>query len=242
MPPVTRRPHTCARSHPVPLVLSFALLALTAAGIQAPAVRGREGSSAPSPETSRPPENGDTVRISGQVTDARGAPVAGIPVVFEAFRSSFNIRRLERREKDFRRVETVTDERGRYRLEWLWDNYFNRFRVGVAVHRAAGEEPRYIEQEDTGLGRRLESSGSAIVPLVIENVELLDAIRRFEAALESDDQRRIYRQLGYPDEVQTMELSNGREATWWYFRRGEVYRFAAGRLQNVEKFDPVQRF
>lgn len=241
MPPVTRR---------VPLALSLALLASTAAGIDPASLSGRdtqpgagqEGTSAPSPEGSRPPENGDRVWVAGQVTDARGAPVVGIPVVFEAFRSSFNLRRFERREKDFRRVETVTDERGRYRLEWLWDDYFNRFRVGVAVHHAPGEEPRFLEHEDTGLGRRLEASGSAIVPLVIENVELLDAIRRFEATLESDDQRRIYRQLGYPDEVQTVELSSGREATWWYFRRGEVYRFADGRLQDVEKFEPVERF
>jgi len=244
MPPVAPRSPSCLRPRPALWVLGLALLTLVPVAIEPPAAAQDRPSDAASPETggSRPPENGDTVWIAGQVTDARGTPVAGLPVIFEAFRSSFNLRRLERREKDFRRVETVSDEQGRFRLEWLWDDYFNRFRIGVAVHHAPDEAPRFLEQEDTGLGRRLETSGSAIVPLVIEDLELLDAIRRFEATLQTEDQRRIYRQLGYPDEVRTIELTAAREATWWYFHRGEVYRFADGRLQEVESFQPIKRF
>lgn len=207
-----------------------------------------------------PPEDGDTVTVTGQVSDPQGRAVPGAHVVFEAFRSYFSLRRFERRIKDFRRVETVTDENGRYHLEWLWDDYFNRFRIGVerpgrhagadasssrpaeeaeAVD-ATGESPYLVVQTD--LGSRLKRSGTAVVPLVVEDTGLLEALRRFEAALATDDQRRIYRDLGYPDEVQVLELADVREASWWYFDRGEVYRFADGELQEIEPFEPVTGF
>lgn len=207
-----------------------------------------------------PPENGDTVTVTGRVTDPQGRAVPGAHVVFEAFRSYFSLRRFERRTKDFRRVETMTDETGRYRLEWLWDDYFNRFRVGVArpgPHKAMGaaasrpaqgaeatdgvrESPYLVVQTD--LAPRLVSSGSAVVPLVVEDTELLETVRRFETSLATEDQRRVYRDLGYPDEVRVLELADVRETSWWYFERGEVYRFADGELQEIEPFEPVTGF
>lgn len=248
MPPVTTRAPGISRTGPAPLLLGLVFLALIAT-VDEPAAAAEGESSQDSPtQRDQPahlghaPENGDQVFVVGQVTDARGEPVIGIPVVFEAFRSSFSLRRLERREKDFRRVETVTDADGRYRLEWLWDDYFNRFRVGVTVHHEDGQPPRFLDKLDAGLGRRLAVSGSALVPLVIEDVELVDALRRFEGSIHTDEQRRIYKRLGYPDEVQVMELAQGDETSWWYFRRGEVYRFVGGELQEMESFEPVRRF
>lgn len=188
------------------------------------------------------PEDGEWIAVSGQVTDGQGDPIAGVRVVFEAFRSYFSLRHLERREKDFRRVETVTDADGRYRLEWLWDDYFNRFRVGAAVPLYGSSEEKLHFLQRVDLGRRLAAGGSAVVPLVLEDTSFLDAVRRFEASIESEEQRRIYRELGYPDEVQMLELSTGREASWWYFDRGKVYRFADGELQEVEPFEPVRSF
>lgn len=221
------------------------LLAVVLAIGREPVARAQEsasGGSDASEAARQPPENGDTVFVTGQVTDLRGEPVVGIPVVLEAFRSSFSLRRFERREKDFRRVETVTDADGRYRLEWLWDDYFNRFRVGVTVHREEGQPPRFLQALETGLGRRLAASGSALVPLVVEDMEFLEALRRFETSISTAEQRRIYRNLGYPDEVQTLELAAGQETSWWYFRRGEVYRFVDGELQEIEPFEPVKQF
>jgi len=221
--------------------LGLVFLVLAATVDEPVAAEGEGGQDSPA-HRGQPPENGDPVFVVGQVTDARGEPVVGIPVVFEAFRSSFSLRRLERREKDFRRVETVTDAEGRYRLEWIWDEYFNRFRVGVTVHHENGQPPRFLEKLDTGLGRRLAASGSALVPLVIEDVDFVDALRRFESSIRTDEQRRIYRRLGYPDEVQVTELAQGDETSWWYFHRGEVYRFVEGELQEMESFEPVRRF
>ena len=239
-----------------------ALLVTAAAGTfvsVAPPILAQEGTRGEAPALD-PPENGDTVRVTGQVSDPQGRAVPGAHVVLEAYRSYFSLRRFERRAKDFRRVETVTDENGRYRLEWLWDDYFNRFRVGVErpgreagsgaarsrpaeeVEAADGtkESPYLVVQTD--LRTRLERSGTAVVPLVVEDAEPLQAFRRFESSLATEDQRRIYRDLGYPDEVQVLELTDVREASWWYFDRGEVYRFADGELREIEPFEPVTGF
>jgi len=275
MPPVTTpsrsgsriRPRSPARGLGRRLVPGTALLAIagTVAGaivVASPPVLTQETAQeardeAPVPH---PPENGDTVTVTGRVTDPQGRAVPGAHVVFEAFRSYFSLRRFERRAKDFRRVETVTDETGRYRLEWLWDDYFNRFRVGVerpGTHKTMGaaasrpaegaeaadgarESPYLVVQTD--LAPRLAASGTAVVPLVVEDTELLEAVRRFETSLATEDQRRVYRDLGYPDEVQVFELADVRETSWWYFERGEVYRFADGELQEIEPFEPVTGF
>jgi hypothetical protein len=267
MPPVATRPPSLFRIRPHSVtpacVLRSMLLAIVGVTVgasafapSAPAQTGRGEAAAP-----EPPDNGDTVTVTGQVTDSEGRPVAGVHVVFEAHRSYFSLRRFEHRVKDFRRVETVTDETGRYRLEWLWDDYFNRFLVGVETpgrHSAVGAATNRTAQgaegsgddaraspylvEQTDLRSRLVRSGSAVVPLVIEDTERLEAVRRFESSLATEDQRRVYRDLGYPDEVQVLELAAGREASWWYFERGEVYRFADGDLQEIEPFEPVTGF
>lgn len=233
MPAVTLRSRDSSRVRVAALVLTLGLPTVAAAaGLSEDA----------GPSEGQPPENGDTVSVTGQVTDAQGRPLAGVHVVFEVFRSSFSLRHLERRNKDFRRVETVSGDDGRYRLEWRWDDYFNRFRVGVRMpgDAAPGDDPELPGEAD--LGRRLRVSGTAVVPLVIENTEILDAVRRFEASIETDDQRRVYHDRGYPDEVQVLDERQGRETSWWYFERGEVYRFVGGALQEVESFQPVRRF
>lgn len=265
MPPVATR----SPSPSPALAAVVATLVATASGallVPGPAVLGQDRGSDVSdsrPPGSRPPEDGDTVTVTGRVTDARGRAVPGVHVVFEAYRTYFSLRHFERRAKDFRRVETRTDETGRYRVEWLWDDYFNRFRVGVerpgrsaevgaAWSRTArdgrdtgapddaSQSPYLVLQTD--LGPRLARSGSAVVPLVVEDIEVVETVRRFETSLSTEDQRRVYRDLGYPDEVRVLELADGREASWWYFERGEVYRFADGELEEIEPFEPVTGF
>lgn len=273
MPPVTTPSRSCFRIRPRSpargLGRRFApgLLAIigTVAGaivVAPPPVLAQKTAQETSDEAParNPPENGDTVTVTGRVTDPQGRAVPGAHVVFEAFRSYFSLRRFERRTKDFRRVETVTDETGRYRLEWLWDNYFNRFRVGVerpgtlrAMGAATSRPAQDVEADDnarespylvvqTDLAPRLVAGGTAVVPLVVEDTELLEAVRRFESSLATEDQRRVYRDLGYPDEVRVFELADVRETSWWYFERGEVYRFADGELQEIEPFEPVTGF
>lgn len=247
MPAVRNRSRGTARRHRLPLVLLALVLGLPAAPGTAQDDTGRPpGAEAdparPAAPMARAPENGQWVTLAGRVTDGGGEVLPGLKVVLEASRSFFSLRHLERREKDLRRVSTLTAEDGSYELLWRWDDYFNRLRLGVTVpvERSETRKAGYLEQVD--VTRRLAATGSARVPLVIRDEEFVDALRRFEATIVSSEQQEIYRRLGYPDEVEVLALPGGREASWWYFDRGEVYRFADGRLTEVEPFEPVRSF
>lgn len=246
----------------VPLLLAIVLA--TAFSPVGGAAAAREADRA---STTGAPDDGDVVTVTGTVTDGTGQAIAGVHVVLEAAHRYFSLRHLERKEKDLRRVTTRTGEDGSYSLQWRWDDWFNRLELGVAIPvrrparavaghggatgQAAGAEASGADPDDgrsyhflerVDLSRRLANGGSTVVPLVLEDTEFLDAVRRFEATLQSDDQRRVYGKLGYPDEVTVVELPDGDEASWWYFDRGEVYRFVGGELQEVEPFEPVTRF
>jgi hypothetical protein len=51
--------------------------------------------------------------------------------------------------------------------------------------------------------------------------------------------------MGVPEDVKRVSYAGRQQETevsWWYFEAGKVYRFRDGRLDQVERFDPVQRF
>ncbi|MEM1181008.1 MAG: hypothetical protein AAGM22_21890, partial [Acidobacteriota bacterium] len=52
----------------------------------------------------------------------------------------------------------------------------------------------------------------------------------------SDDEKKIYRDLGQPQKLTT----DGTATSWWYFEKGKVYRLESGRLDQVIPFDPVR--
>ena len=54
---------------------------------------------------------------------------------------------------------------------------------------------------------------------------------------DSDDERRIYQQMGKPDRVE----ERGAERSWWYFADGRMFRFDDGELVETRAFDPVEK-
>lgn len=180
---------------------------------------------------------GDRVTISGQVTDTAGHPLGGIRIVLEARRKS-----LRPGENEERRVAANTDAQGAYSLAWPWDPYFNRFEVqaGVAVRRGKSERLEVFERQS--LSVRQMQAGAVTLPLILRDGERLAKLRSFEAQVRSDDERRVFAELGQPEEVRIVEYPNRREATWWYFERGQAYRFESGRLAEVIRFDPIRKF
>ncbi len=180
---------------------------------------------------------GDPVALSGRVTDTGGHPLAGLRVVLEVSRKS-----LRRGEGEVRRLAANTDAGGSYTISWPWDPYFNRFeiQVGVAVRRAKGEQVEVFERQS--LTARQMEAGAAVVPLIVRESERLNKLRSFEREVRSDDERRVYAELGQPDEVRIVEFPDRRESTWWYFESGRAYRFEAGRLVEVVRFDPIRKF
>jgi hypothetical protein len=161
--------------------------------------------------------------------------------VLEAARSQFDFRSFRRVRKDVTRLTALTADDGGYKLSWPWNGYYNVYElvVAVPVRKPAGERLHELARVD--LSRRLKPEAPAVAAVVVEDAEFVRTLRAFVDSIDSDDERRVYREQGKPDRV---EATTGAadEASWWYFESGTVYRFRDGALVASERFDPVKEF
>jgi len=192
---------------------------------------------------------GETVRLTGEVADAQGRPVPGLAVTLSASRSYFSVRRMRSAEASPRTVSTTTDERGRYALDWPWDDYYNRFELaaGIPLHRTHGDGVEVLARQDLSdrLAGRLAGSaaeGPVVTPLTVKSADYVLRVHRFVEGLRSADERRVYDEMGHPDEVKDVRYADHDEVSWWYFESGKAYRFESGTLAQVVSFDPVKPF
>jgi hypothetical protein len=227
-------PQPRRRNAPAPTGL-MALLALgAAAGLGA----------APAAATF-PYLDGDHVQFTGRVTDAAGRPLPGLQVALDGARRYLSWRELRHATKDVRRMIATTNAQGEYTIEWTWDDYFNHFEVlaGVNVRHGKQETLQALERED--VTERVTTGSPVVAAIVVHDRGFVDRLREFLASVESADERRVYEEMGTPDDVKRLNYA-GRpresEVSWWYFDAGRVYRFRNGRLEHVDRFDPVQRF
>lgn len=198
---------------------------------------------APTPaEAAKRFRDGDRVEVTGLVTDAEGRPLPGVRVVLEAKRTQFDFRHFRRVETDSTRLTALTDDKGAYELTWPWNGYYNVYelRVGVPVRKPGGGEPLHV-LETVELSRRLEPDAPTVATVVVDDAEFVRTLRAFLDAIDSDDERRVYREQGKPDRVEE-RTGAADEASWWYFESGTVYRFRDGRLVATDRFDPVEEF
>jgi hypothetical protein len=200
---------------------------------------------APSVAAASPYRDGERVQFAGVVTDAAGKPVPGAQVVLEAARSYLSLRQLRRTARDVRRVSATARANGEYTLEWPWDDSYNHFELlaGATVRRGREESLEVLERED--VSERVLAGSPVVSAIVIHNRGFIDRLREFVASVQSLDERKAYEEMGTPDDVKRVNYA-GRpqdtEVSWWYFDAGKVYRFRNGRLEQVDRFDPVQRF
>jgi hypothetical protein len=190
-----------------------------------------------------PYREGQNVVVTGVVTDGQGMALPQLIVELEAARSVFNVRSLQRVKRDARVVASATtNERGEYSLEWPWSDYYDSFevRAGVQVRKGEAETTWVLSQVD--VTRRMGQGSPVVVAVGIDDTRFLSSLRNFLASVDTEDERRVYRALGKPDQVDTMKSPGHTEVTWWYFESGKAYRFRDGRLVQVEPFDPVRRF
>jgi hypothetical protein len=181
------------------------------------------------------------VQITGIVSDPQGQPLANVRVVLEASRSYFSIRQLRRTQADdVRRVSTTTNAQGEYTLEWPWDSYFNHFELAAGVPVRKGRADSLEELERTDVTRRVMAGSPVVTSVVVQNAEHFRRLREFLASVKSDDERKVYDDMGRPDKVERVQYPGSQEVSWWYFDAGRVYRFRDGRLQQVVPFDPVK--
>lgn len=204
------------------------LLCLLAAGAFTPASAARYA-------------QGERVQVTGIVADAQGQPIPDVRVTLEVTRTYFSVRQLRRTEdKEVRRVSATTNASGEYTLEWTWDSYFNHFElaVGVPVRTRSGDRLEELSRQD--VTRRLTAGSPVVVGVTIENRKFLDDFRQFLASIRTEDQRKVYQEMGKPDRIRNVQYPGHLESSWWYFESGRVYRFRDGRLDQVVPFDPVR--
>ncbi|MEM1177530.1 MAG: carboxypeptidase-like regulatory domain-containing protein [Acidobacteriota bacterium] len=182
------------------------------------------------------PRDGDRVTLQGTVVDGDGQPVPGITVLLEAARERFSLRSRENKRGEALQVPTQTDANGAFRFEWTWDRHYNTFTLafGLEVTREGAPGFEIVERRDVSS----EMAGGAPPPL---RHELKDAgwlrwLRLYIDGKASDDEKKIYRDLGRPQKLTT----DGTATSWWYFEKGKVYRLESGRLDQVIPFDPVR--
>ncbi len=213
-------------SHPFRWLLAASALMLFLGGL-APASAARY-------------DQGQRVQLTGLVTDRQGKPLDGIRVTLEVTRNYFSVRHLRKQAvDDVRRVAAVTNAKGEYTLEWPWDSYFNHFELvaGIPVRKGRADKLEELARED--VTKRLGGGSPVVASLVVENAKFVESLRQFLAMVKSEDERRTYDEMGKPDKVQRFEHPDHVEAAWWYFESGRVYRFRAGRLEQVVPFTPV---
>jgi hypothetical protein len=213
----------------------LALLAL--AGVLVSAIGGGTAWAA-----SAPYAQGEKVRITGIVTDAKGTPLTDVTVALVAARSAFNLRQLKSNDKDFRRVTAKTGAKGEYSIDWAWDSYYNSFEVQVGLPVREGREERTAVLSSQDITQLLQKGTPVVPALIVQNAALIAKVRQFLADLKSEDERKVYQDLGNPDEVKKVQYPDHEEVSWWYFESGSMYRFESGKLAQVVHFTPVKPF
>ncbi len=188
------------------------------------------------------PAEGERVSITGVVADRAGTPIAGLDVALEASRTRFDVRAMRREKAETRRISAQTNARGEFSLEWPWTPGFDLFELvaGVGTRGASGEGFTAFARSD--VSRRVSQGGQVIAALEVQDTAPLETLRTFLAGLTSEDERRIYDEMGRPDSIDRVNGGAWTEATWWYFATGRACRFRDGRLEQVQEFDPVRAF
>lgn len=190
----------------------------------------------------KPYAQGETVTLTGTVTNARAVPLAEVEVVLKAARHSYDYLRFRKRTPVGREVRTETSSDGTFEIEWPWDRGFNRFVLffGLTVAEAGDEVFHVLHEED--MSRRITLGSPVVTTVQIADTAFLESFLAFREGLETEAQRETYRQAGKPDKVRERVFPTHNEVDWWYFGLGKVYRFRDGELVEVETFEPVEPF
>lgn len=192
-----------------------------------------------------PFEKGDLVTVEGLVTDPTGAPIPELEIVFEAAKRRMSLRPFGKNKKNIVQGSTQTDVNGEFGLEWNWAPKYNHYELLVTVRVVdPGGDQRLEILERIEVTDRVAAGTPVSIPVSLDQIatNFVIELREFKATLDSADQRKVYRDVGRPDRVDTIPQADATEIAWWYFELGKVYRFLDGRLAAVEDFEAVEPF
>lgn len=222
------------RFRPAALVLALAVLALAVLALAQPIPA--EGKW---PFQKGPYRKGQVVTVHGRATDAVGHSLGEVTVLLEISRSAFRWSQMRRETGNDLTVPVRADADGRYRIDWRWDPFYNRFALAVALPvREDGREAFEVFYR-LEITQWLLNANPVEIGLVLPDTAALDELRAFLGSLDSEDEKRVYREMGRPDRVDEGVAHYDPDRSWWYFKAGKVYRFREGKVDAVVAFDPV---
>jgi hypothetical protein len=184
---------------------------------------------------------GDLVRFEGTVTAPGGAPLAGIDVAIEGWKTGVDLRGLAFERENRTRVTARTDEQGRFAIDWTWSDEHRKFEaVAFVPYRDVDGEAEH-EIARVELTKRLRDGSPVTANLAVESggLDFIRELREFEASLASEDERTTYAALGLPEKVDRTPVGDSVETAWWYFAHGRVCRFRDGVRTEVQTFPPI---
>lgn len=193
-----------------------------------------------------PYQKGQIVAVSGQVTTSDGRPLPGVTVLLSASRKAFSLKKFRRQTGTALQMPATVDGDGRYQLNLRWDPYYNTFELAVAlevrkggrdVHEGGRDVHEVYHRQD--ITRQVMQASPVGIPLVVQGSAAIEELRTFLGSLKSDDEKRIYQEMGRPDRIDVGQIHYDPDRSWWYFRAGKVYRFREGKLDEVVPFEPV---
>ena len=183
------------------------------------------------PSAARAGDETDRVSIEGQIFDASGSPVGGVPVRVLMTRRLLKLGDLSLREDVAQGPSTASDARGFFRLDWAPDPAYDYFYLRF-YDAQSFDAVRYALPVDEDITQRIRSGRSVIVNRQLEDAsnwpELRSEIERVGG--EATPRGEILRALGLPDQVAPLEEDL---VEWRYERAGVRYRLRGGDLVEV---------
>ncbi|MEM9554223.1 MAG: carboxypeptidase-like regulatory domain-containing protein [Acidobacteriota bacterium] len=178
----------------------------------------------------------EIVVVEGRVVDPAGEPLAGSTVVLEMRRKHFSLRRFERTIGEPLQMVTTSGDDGRFRFTLQPESHYNLFELGVGVEVLKNGRPTVEILARRTLTDEIAAGGTVSVTLEVAQAGFLRWLERWRDDRASEDEERIFRDLGRPDRL---TADDDGSTAWWYFAEGKVYRLRGGALEQVQHFDPV---
>lgn len=184
---------------------------------------------------------GDTVRFAGRVTGPDGAPMAGVDVAIEGWKTGVDLRGLSLERENRTRVTAKSGENGEYAIDWTWSDEHRKFAaVAFFPYPGVGGQDEH-ELARVELTKAVKEGSPVVADLAVaqKGLDFIARLREFEAALATDDEKAVYAELGLPEKVDRTPVGDSIETAWWYFKHGRVCRFRDGVKTEVQTFPPI---
>ena len=178
--------------------------------------------------------------LTGLVTDGEGKPVPRAPVLLVGYTLKLNLKlnplELYYKELDQKELRTLTDEEGRYRLEFTPNQLGNN--LFLLFYDKEGFDPvRLQKPEPLDVTSQLDMNKEVVInQVLLIHPNWSEVQKRMQEYGPSSDRGRILRQFGLPEKEEKVRDSE----VWWYYSKGQSFRFLEGFLDSSFQFAPTE--